>query len=841
MSDFAYVINTAAAGAELRKVFRSDAAGVVHKTSFDPQAHGAFGYRHVKIGSFDALKEILISLKDSPHEAMLRGQYVGEEGAGLANRRARAEPGATQCWDEAEGHHWVCIDIDKVAVPDEEFICTNNADDFFYAALLVRQRLLPDPFKNAQAFCHLSSSYGADGNFNNFRAHLWFWFDRPVCDTALRKWVELTKVADRALFSCNQIHYTADPGFINMEPFINPEDRMFTLPGDEHVIAPDFLTVKSALPKAETKSKEATVQKKTLSVSEMFNALPEATTTNALDEAVIESGSKQQVITDKQFAYAKKALAGMLTDALTWQPGTRRANLYKKACHLTRLLNSNLITREQCKQTAENLCTVVYPDDEEKQQKALKAMRDAFVATKDEAYDLEKLCPNDKEVKTKQKHLQAAASGEGPAYVDFNARGAPTGSFANTVALLEHKGVRIRYNLLEHRTECTIDGKTPAIAEVAPLITRAKIRVLLDDAGIFKSDSWTDAVLKTMQTAYHPALEWIKSKPWDGATDYVEQFFRTLVIADNPTDDDRAYYRKLFRLWLMSAIAAADLPAGEKTGISAQGVLVLQGSQSALKTRWAAALCGEKTAESASFLGSGTIMNYTADQVRCYDALMSRWIFDFSELDGTIRSTDTAKMKELITNSADRWMPKYAMATATYPRRTVFLGTVNPKSFLRDPTGNRRFWVIPVTMCCVDKESAQDHDNEYYINGLDMQQVWAHAYALYQAGETYFPDIEFIEKINQYNAKYEIHNEDDVDLAAFFQPVPEGIPAAQWATATEARRHFLKCMGIEEKTDDARALWTRASQQIVKRWGPMVKSGSNRYPVHLIEPDGSSA
>jgi predicted P-loop ATPase len=186
-------------------------------------------------------------------------------------------------------------------------------------------------------------------------------------------------------------------------------------------------------------------------------------------------------------------------------------------------------------------------------------------------------------------------------------------------------------------------------------------------------------------------------------------------------------------------------------------------------------------------------------------------------------------------------MPKYAMATATYPRRTVFLGTVNPKAFLRDPTGNRRFWVIPVTMCCVDKESAKDHDNEYYIQGLDMQQVWAHAYALYQAGETYFPDLEFIEKINKYNTQYEIHNEDDVDLAAFFQPVPEGMPAAKWATATEVRRHFLKCMGLQERTDDARALWTRASEQIVKRWGPMVKSGSNRYPVHLIEPDGSSA
>jgi hypothetical protein len=855
MSDFAYVIRSPSA--ELRKVFRRDTAGVAHKTSFDPTMNGRFNYRRVELGSFDALKELLISLRDSPQEAILRGEYIGEEAAEVVNRCAVARDNVTPCWREAEGHHWVCIDIDKLDLTKvdglgPDFVCTNDADDFFYAALTVKQRWLPEPFRTAQAFCHLSGSYGADGNFNNFRAHLWFWFDRPVCDTALRKWAELTKVADRALFSCNQIHYTADPGFINMEPFINPEDRMFTLPGEECVIAPDLLTVKSALPKPETKSKEVTVKKKSLSVSDMFDALPDATPTNALDAAVIESGSKQQVITDKQLAYAKKALAGMLTDALTWQPGTRRANMYKKACHLTRLLNSGLITREQCKQTAETMCTVVYPDDEEKQQKALKAMRDAFVASKDEAYDLEKLCPPDPEVKTKQKYLQAAESGEGPAYVDFNSRGEPTSSYENTVALLRHKGVRVGYNLLERRTECIIDDKGPVIAEQAAATTKAKIRVFLDNAKIFKSDSWTDTVLKTMQKAYHPALEWMKSKPWDGKTDYVEQFFRTLVLAGNPTEEDVAYYRKLFRMWMMSAVAAAALPADAKTGIAAQGVLVLQGAPAALKTRWAASLCGERpvegkpdegeqTPESAAFLGSGTIMNYTSDQVRCYDALMSRWIFDFSELDGTIRSTDTSKMKELITNNADRWMPKYASETATFPRRTVFLGTVNPKSFLRDPTGNRRFWVIPVKMCCVAKEHAERHGAEYYIQALDMQQVWAHAYALYQGGETYFPDLDFIEKINEYNAQYEIHNEDNVDLAAFFKPVPEGMPAAKWSTATEVRRHFLKCMRIEENTDDARALWTRASQQIVKKWGPTVKSGPNRYPVHLIEPDGSSA
>jgi putative DNA primase/helicase len=278
-------------------------------------------------------------------------------------------------------------------------------------------------------------------------------------------------------------------------------------------------------------------------------------------------------------------------------------------------------------------------------------------------------------------------------------------------------------------------------------------------------------------------------------------------------------------------------------------VLVLQGRGAALKTRWASALCGERyfegkwqqTRESALFCGNGDFKYHKSDPVRFYDGIMSKWLVDLGELDGVMRAVDPAFLKNLITNRTDRWMPKYSSDTATFQRRTVFLGTVNPKSFLRDPTGNRRFWVIPVEMCCIEKEHAELHGTEYYVHGLNMQQVWAHAYALYQAGETYFPDLDFVEKINQYNAKYEIYNEDGVDLESFFKPVPAGTPAAQWATATEARRHFLKCMGLEEKTDDARALWTRAAEKIVKKWGPTVKSGPNRYPVHLIEPDGSSA
>src|SRR5690606_10509471 len=68
----------------------------------------------------------------------------------------------------------------------------------------------------------------------------------------------------------------------------------------------------------------------------------------------------------------------------------------------------------------------------------------------------------------------------------------------------------------------------------------------------------------------------------------------------------------------------------------------------------------------------------------------------------------------------------YARTESQFARRTVFFGSVNPRSFLHDPTGNSRYWTIECAAIDLEAQRA-----------LDMQQIWAEIYALYQAGEPY--------------------------------------------------------------------------------------------------------
>ena len=82
------------------------------------------------------------------------------------------------------------------------------------------------------------------------------------------------------------------------------------------------------------------------------------------------------------------------------------------------------------------------------------------------------------------------------------------------------------------------------------------------------------------------------------------------------------------------------------------------------------------------------------------------------ELDSTLKR-DLAKLKAFITESSDEFRRPYAMKPMVYPRRTSFYATVNNGDFLKDDTGNRRYWVIPVEKIDFN-----------IIDNLDINMLW---------------------------------------------------------------------------------------------------------------------
>ena len=200
--------------------------------------------------------------------------------------------------------------------------------------------------------------------------------------------------------------------------------------------------------------------------------------------------------------------------------------------------------------------------------------------------------------------------------------------------------------------------------------------------------------LKLLAREFNPVKEWIDSEPWDGK-ERLARFFDTIK---SPNEELKLL---LMSKWMLGCVAAAYEPAGANL----EGILVFQGAQAAGKTQWFNSLAPEK-----DWLLEGATLNPSdKDSVK---QCVSHWICELGELGSTFKRADIDQLKAFLTKRRDELRLPYDRAFSQYQRRTAFFASVNEKEFLIDTSGNRRFWVVPITE--VD-----------WRHGLNMQQVWA--------------------------------------------------------------------------------------------------------------------
>lgn len=66
-------------------------------------------------------------------------------------------------------------------------------------------------------------------------------------------------------------------------------------------------------------------------------------------------------------------------------------------------------------------------------------------------------------------------------------------------------------------------------------------------------------------------------------------------------------------------------------------------------------------------------------------------------------SDEVARVKAFLTSREDRYRPPFGRATVTVRRSGLIVATTNREDFLCDPSGNRRFWVVPVGRIDLDR------------------------------------------------------------------------------------------------------------------------------------------
>ena len=210
----------------------------------------------------------------------------------------------------------------------------------------------------------------------------------------------------------------------------------------------------------------------------------------------------------------------------------------------------------------------------------------------------------------------------------------------------------------------------------------------------------------------HPVREYLSSLMWDD----VPRIDRWLTTHLGVQESE--YTNEVGLRVLLAAVARVMRP-----GCKFDQMLVLEGAQGVGKSTTLAALV--PVAE--WFTDS---VRFAEEDRRFMESIAGRWIGEASELGG-MGKRDVETLKAILSRQSDTARLAYAQTETERPRQCILIGTTNESVYLRDQTGNRRFW--PVKVGTVDIEKLK----------TDRDQLWAEAVHRFKAGEAWTMREEF--------------------------------------------------------------------------------------------------
>ena len=244
--------------------------------------------------------------------------------------------------------------------------------------------------------------------------------------------------------------------------------------------------------------------------------------------------------------------------------------------------------------------------------------------------------------------------------------------------------------------------------------------------GISNQSKIADALNTVLSRhSIHPVRKYLTSLKWDGVKRAETLFVNYLGAEDTP------YTRTVTRKWMTAAVARILRP-----GVKFDNLVVLVGAQGIGKS-----LLGKKLG------GNWFSDTFTTVQGKeAYEQLHGAWIVEIGEL-SAMKKAEVEAVKMFISKQEDSYRAAYGHFTQVYRRQCVFYGTTNDDVFLRDYTGNRRFWPIG----CDKDEALFD---VFDLTQADIDQLWAEAVNWYDQGESLYLDAEMTKEAIKEQERY---------------------------------------------------------------------------------------
>jgi 5S rRNA maturation endonuclease (ribonuclease M5) len=243
--------------------------------------------------------------------------------------------------------------------------------------------------------------------------------------------------------------------------------------------------------------------------------------------------------------------------------------------------------------------------------------------------------------------------------------------------------------------------------------------------GIYSPKKHTQALdIYLHEHEYNPLFDLVTSVVWDGKN-RIEHFLPDILKAE-----DSAYVREISRLLFAGGIHRLMTP-----GCRFDEMIVLTGDQGTGKSTVIEWLAMKKE-----------FHNWTQNMSGDHDSIekiTGRFIVEVPELTA-IRGISVEKIKAFLSISIDNYRLPYDRHVSALPRTCILIGTDNSDRFLRDKTGNRRFYPVAVHSSIVELMAHEDEVHAY------IAQCWAEAYVRWLEGTIPpFPDPALTEEFRR--------------------------------------------------------------------------------------------
>lgn len=201
-------------------------------------------------------------------------------------------------------------------------------------------------------------------------------------------------------------------------------------------------------------------------------------------------------------------------------------------------------------------------------------------------------------------------------------------------------------------------------------------------------------LLVAQRWAFHPAQEYYLGLTWDGVPRAESLFIDYLGCPDTP------YYRQTAKLFLLAAVCRVFNP-----GHKWDHAPILSGDQGIGKSTFIKSLVGAEWA--------GELTAHMASDKDAVEQMLGKLMLELPEL-ANMRKSEAEDVKQFLTLIEDRVRLAYDRRMSSFRRQCVFVGTTNAKEYLKDPTGNRRFWPIEVQRELIDNPGLAASRNQIW-------------------------------------------------------------------------------------------------------------------------------